>query len=349
MKLQFITFSIGYLIMSLTLNEAKKIFLTGYKPTSRLTYNHDLTDFVNYIGSSKKLNRITPLHVAEYGEYLEAKNYAIHTYNKRVKSIRTFFNAMIKLGYISENPARALKTRRSRQTTNEDKAMPDADYETLLQYAIVTRDTFLTAFVLFLGDTGCRRGALHYLTWDKIKLVTQRTENMPEGFGGEAWVTEKGDDYHPVYFGEACRDALLELRKRYPNWSWTFGYIVPSGKDKGKHKPKKAEAHSLYLRRACKSAGIKGYGCHSLRYRKGHRLGKMFVELTIIQGALNHSSIMSSMPYLRKDKSSVISAVVETSAKPTPLPPITHPLPLDLDNKTAKKAKIIRFPTNKTS
>lgn len=291
------------------LRDAVQSFLSQYKKSSRTSYAYDLRHFVNFVGATRELAGLTTLHLAEYGEALDKKNVAIGTWNKRVKSIRVFFNWCRRNGMIDSSPAQFLKVRRKRGNVKRELAISDGDFETILNYAMVTRDTEMIALVLFAGDTGCRRGGVATLRWVDIDF------NKREGV-----VTEKGDATRLVAWGELCNEALKnwQATKKAPVYVFSLT-----------EKPLSPASISQKLRRLCKKAGVPGRGIHALRHRKGWQLSDSRISPTISQVVMGHASVTTTMEhYYPKDWERSKQALEELATK-APAPP---------DNK------VIQFP-----
>jgi integrase/recombinase XerD len=276
--------------------DALRLFLSQYKPTSRRSYQNDLKHVVDFIGHTRPIHLISPIHIAEYSEVLEKKGYAISTWNKRVKATHTFFNWAVKFGLIEKSPARAFKTRSQRGIVSRDKVMPEDDFEALLNYARVTRDKRLVALILFCGDTGCRRGGVAGLRWEHLNVATR-----------EAVVTEKGNASRPVAFGEVCAEALVQWQAL--NVARVYVFSVSDN-------AMTAAAVSQLLRRACKRAGIKGRGVHALRHRKGYQFADKRISPAVAQAALGHTHVTTTLQhYYPQDWHRAKEALDELSIK----------------------------------
>lgn len=153
----------------LTLKNAILLFLGEHIPTTRKTYNYNLQDLIAYIGEARPLNEVSAEDLIRFSQYFRNKPgvKSPRTYNKCVKTVRTFFNWCIKTGLIEPpSPAKAVKTLRHTVTIARDKAMPDSVYAQLVDFA--SGDARAYALVLFLGDGGGRIGGAAGLKWEDI-------------------------------------------------------------------------------------------------------------------------------------------------------------------------------------
>lgn len=257
------------------LTEAVAIFLSQQRPSTQRSYKYVLRDMIKFTGD-KEITQVTRHHIAEYSDELNSRNYkSNHTWNKYVKTLRTFFNFSVKQGLIDRSPASIMKMRREPTGIPKDKAMPDDDLKQLLTYTQF--DARYYALILFLADTGCRaRGASQL----RVKDID---------FGqNEALVTEKGEKTRKVHFGEMCAQALrtwLTQRSSAPD---DFVFSLDGG-------PMLSSSISQIVRRCCQRAGIKPRGSHSLRHRKGHQLADAKVAPSVAKTVLGHSSVEITM------------------------------------------------------
>lgn len=263
----------------LTLARAIELFLSQQIETTRRSYLYVMRDFEAYTGPARPLNAITTEHLLEYGAYVRQKPRVKSpaTVNKYVKTLRTFFNWLVKLGYIERSPAVGLK-RLKAPRRDHSKAMTDSELSRLLNYA--QWEPRYNALVRFLADTGARIGGAAGLTVDLLDLDAQR-----------ATVTEKGNKTRPVFFGEACRAALeVWLQERNPD---AGPYVFT------KHgKPIKSDNLGQLFKRICHKAGLKGHtGPHSLRHRLGHKMADSRVAPSVAAQALGHESVQTTLEY----------------------------------------------------
>lgn len=286
----------------MTLGDAIRLFLSQQKATTKSSYKYVLSNMEHYIGGARLIADVTIVHIGEYAEYLDTKNYAIATWNKFVKTTKTFFNWCIKNGIISASPARILKLRSKRGLIDKDKAFPDDDLMILINYAQVTNEKRLLALVLFCADTGCRRGGASRLRVRDLDFAKRM-----------ATITEKGDASRPVKYSEWASNAIqdwLRTRKNISEYVFTETerQLSPAGV-------------SQYLRRYCIRAGIRGRGVHSLRHRKGFQFSDHRISPSVAQTALGHTDVLTTLNhYYPKDWDRASEAFDELAMKP-PAPP----------------------------
>lgn len=261
------------------LQSAIKLFLGEYKPTTAASYRYPLLNMQAFIKPTRPLHEIRPADLVAYMQEVRGRDSVRSpaTINKYVKTIKRFFNWCVSLDLIEESPARtALKQRSAKKAIGRDKAIPDKELEKLLQYAEFHPRTY--ALVMFLADTGCRRGGAAGLRWEDVKTDELR-----------AVVTEKGDKTRPVFFGPIAAKALAAWQLKQPAGD---GYVFSLD-----GKKISSPAVSQVVRRACVAAGIQSRGPHSLRHRKGHQLADDKVAPSISAAMLGHSSVDTTLTY----------------------------------------------------
>jgi integrase len=251
------------------LSEAVAIFLSQKRRTTRRSYESTLKNMVKFVGD-KPLDGITIHHLAEYSNDIESRGYkSPYTWNKYVKTVRTFFNWCVNQGMIETSPASIMKTRRVQSRVPRDKAMPDKDLGRLLTYTQF--NIRYHALILFLADTGCRAGGAAGLRTGDIDFDLR-----------EAVVTEKGDKTRNVLFGKATKAALKAWLDERPDDTGPFVFS-PDGQQM------LSSSISQIVRRCCERAGVKPRGSHSLRHRKGHQMADNKVAPSVAMVAMGHS------------------------------------------------------------
>lgn len=276
----------------MNLGKAVNLFLGDYKPSTRESYKHALLMLVDYLGEDHPVERIRPASLLEFHhDRLVPRGYADATLRKHIKTVKTFFNWLVRMDEIDKTPAHIIKAKRLPMYVSRDKAMTDDELAVLLDYLRFKPRDY--ALVLFLADTGCRIGGAANCKVEDLDL-TRRTGR----------VTEKGEITRPVRYGVLCAVAIerwLAVRKNKGEYVFSRGY-----------KPMKADNISLMLRRACKVVGIRTLSGHSLRHRKGHQLADARVAPSIAATALGHSDpTITLMHYYPADWASAERALDE--------------------------------------
>lgn len=264
---------------TLTLEKACEAFLRSHKQATAEAYQYPLRDFVKFVGGGKLLEAVSALHVGEWGAELDRRGYKVATYNKYIKSVRVFFNWLIKMELCTNSPAKVLRIRKQNRMIARDKAMTDDDLEKVLEYVRWRARDY--ALICFLADTGARAGGASGLKWEDVNLLKR-----------EATVTEKGDKARSVAFGGRCADALAGWRKKCPTSIWVFSRS---------NKPIQASAISQVVMRACAVVGVKVRGAHSLRHRKGYQFADARIAPSVAKTALGHENVLTTLQHYYPD------------------------------------------------
>lgn len=291
-----------------TLQKAVLLFLGEYKPTTRKSYEKLLQAFVNFVGPARAIESINPAHVLEFMQHIDARPTvkSVATYNGYIKTLRTFFNWCIRVTFIPKSPVVGVRLRPRPSNIPRTKAMPNERYSELVQYAhaleIVRKDSRPLAFVLFLGDTGCRVGGAANLQWSDINFAEH-----------SAHVTEKGKGARPVFFGMECGNALKRwrLQQRQKEENYVFS-----------RNGQRIQAANLshYFRRLCLAADIGSWGPHSLRHRLGYELNDRRISPSVGAAVLGDTVEVFLSYYSPQDEERMKAAVRELAYKGIPLP-----------------------------
>lgn len=173
---------------------------------------------------------------------------ATATLATRTRAMKRLFNFLHVEGEIAVNPAQRIqipKLPRSQQP----KAISDADLRRLLRTAADNPRDF--ALVLFLADTGCRRGGLVGLRLADLDLAQ-----------GRAWVIEKGNKRRAVFLSARTVAALRAWLAIRPATSHPFVWLSQATGE-----PLTGDAVAHILQRLGKRAGCTGpHGAHSFRH-----------------------------------------------------------------------------------
>lgn len=200
-------------------------------------------------------------------------------------SLRAFFAYCRDAGWCRENPARLI--RRARCSGPPPRGLSDPDRERLMdeltvaQGSVARRDHLL--FHLLLA-TGMRISAALALTDADVDLER-----------GEVLVPQvKGDRAEVVFLGPGMRDHLVGyLAERAP------GPLFPGRDGEPITRRHAARRLAVWMGRA----GCRGSAHpHALRHDFATRLYRQTGDVLLVQAALGHAAITSTMVYARADR-----------------------------------------------
>lgn len=287
----------------MSLGEAVELFLGEQIASTRKSYQYVLRDLLGHLGPANLLTEIEPAQIIRFGQKVRERPAvkSPFTYNKSVKTVRTFFNWCIKIGYLSPpSPANGLKYLTSAKGVRREKAMPDDQLKQLMDFAKWDKRAY--ALVLFLSDTGCRVSGAARLKWADIDLSVRQASTV-----------EKGKPPHLVYFNQECAIAISMWQIHQRGKAAKIPEYVFSAKGTF------MEPDSLgdYFKRLCERAQLdKNWGPHSLRHRKGWQGSDQRIAAPIIAEILGNTLEVTLANYFPKDETRVRAAVEELGYKP---------------------------------
>lgn len=290
----------------LTLKEAVELFLGEQIPSTRKSYYYNLRDMLAFCGEGRPLDQVHSEDLIKFGQYYRSKPEVKSpaTFNKCVKTVRTFFNWCVKVvdGF-EKSPATGLKRLKQKIAVDREKDMPENAFAQLVDFS--KWDSRSHALVLFLGDTGCRIGGAAGLKWSDVEFVHSR-----------ARVTEKGTPERPVFFGPLAEKALLRWQQSQQRTRTGGDYVFSTDGHRMTN-----DSLGQFFTRLCARAGIGTYGPHSLRHRKGHQLADARVAVTTAAMLLGHSSPTITLEhYYPHDWDRVQAAALQLSSEGEKLP-----------------------------
>ncbi len=262
------------------------------------SYEQRLRDFLAFLGD-RPVDQITVHDVRGYAAHLRSRKerYVDHPARERksgglspftvashLRAVKRLFNWLVEEEIIAESPARRVKL--PKPGRREPKAISREDFLKLLKASEGDElwQRRARALLLFLADTGCRRGGVEYLRVDDIDLE-QRL----------ARVTEKGNKTRLVPFSEVTREALeawLEVRPENKG-PWLFTSLGPKGKDR-----LTGDGIRQVLDRLARRAGVKGpVNPHSFRHAFAREYLLNGGDLATLADLLGHSTVQVTWEY----------------------------------------------------
>ncbi|MDR0736135.1 MAG: site-specific integrase, partial [Zoogloeaceae bacterium] len=158
-----------------------------------------------------------------------------------------------------------------------------------------SRRPHLPAFIRLALNTGCRRGELLGLEWDRVDFQHHKILL-------EAWHT-KTRKRRVVPLNADAAGALLRLRAwqgaHCLSSSWVFGY------DEDKHIKSFKTSWATALRRS----GIENFRIHDLRHTFASWLVMQGVSIYVVRDLLGHASVTQTEIYAHLAPSQAVDAV----------------------------------------
>jgi len=263
---------------TLTLGDAVEKWLGQHIKATRITYGYDTNQLLGVLGPERPLALVTPHLIDDFVSYLNSPdlNYAPKTVNKKIKTLRTFFNWCVKRGYLESSPATGTKYHRTSEYVGREKAATDEEYMRLKAHfenpVWQWRDPVIRfrnlALLHFLADTGCRISEAARLQVTQINWHTC-----------EAQVLGKGQKMRPVWFGNDCYQALRYWLIVRPDEACQHVFTKYDT-------PPSTDGLRVMLWRASKAVLKRNVSPHMFRHRKAFTLFDMGVAPTHVATVL---------------------------------------------------------------
>lgn len=260
-----------------TLSEVLETFLKEDRsPATHRNYHSLLSRMALAIGPARQIGRITYDDLLDFTNSLKAELSAasLHQY---VIVMKTFFNWVVRHKYLDDSPADGLVVRLPPDDVTVSRAIPRDLLQAMLERSRYDRRDH--ALLLFLADTGGRRGAAASLQIGNLHLAE-----------GRALVKEKGSKRCWVYFGEQTALALSCWLEKRPQVAHDYVFTRT-----GAGAPLSPDGISAVVRRLSKECGGRSYGPHAIR----HWLAESWVEAGAapndVQHKLNHRRVETTL------------------------------------------------------
>ena len=286
---------------TMNLSEAIELFLDQYKKTTRKAYASALIPMREWVGPARPVDSISDLDMLRYTNQIRQAGYAPATVRKHLKSLKTFFNWLVRRGWLPSSPVADVRNITVDEYIGRDKAMSDQQFDQLIRFMERNQRRYVRqlALIRFLGDTGCRAAGAAGLRWADVDFAT-----------GTAYVTEKGDRTRPAFFFELASFALRDWQDHQQpvRGDHVFGYRGD--------RITSASLQQLF-RRTCQDAGVGSLGPHTLRHRKAHQLVDAGVGASIAATVIGDTAETFIRHYAPRDFASAKEAARQVSQRPT--------------------------------
>lgn len=275
------------------LEEALDLFLAlDKKPETIRGYRHCLTLLIDAIGRHNDITHISRQMIVSYVNNLHKRNLSPHTINREIRSIKAFFNFLVKIEALDASPADAISEKRLSPAIDRSKAATSREMRLVSMAAFGNPRNY--AMIRFLEDTGCRAIELSRLKIQEIDFNKQ-----------EARVHGKNDIFYVVDFSFGTGIALNEwlIARPFVDHDFVFaGAYDP-------YDPLTPDAVRAIVRRYSKKAGVRSLGTHAWRHAKGFALADNNTPITIAAGVLGHTNPQTTMRwYYPHDRESIKKA-----------------------------------------
>ena len=242
------------------------------------------------IESLEDLSKITLFDCRKFQANL-AGNVSNASVNSYVRPLKVMFNWMVESGYLNESPMEKLK-----KLKDKKDLLPYLEEEEVLKMIHAAKKLEEKLIVAMLVSLGVRRSELINI---KLEDVNENCIN----------ILGKGSKERQVYLP----DDVFEMLKEYLNTrkNSNFPYLFRSKMGKS-YSP---ESIRLKVKRIARMAGIDenrihDISPHSFRRTFATNMVENGVDIRVIQGAMGHSSINTTMRYANLRNSAVKKAMM---------------------------------------
>jgi len=295
-----------------SVREYRSIWLKRVRPelaqATYEAYRSRINRFIEYLGTraDHKLHLIAQSEILKFRE-AESVRVSPSTVNAAIKTVRRFFSAAKRDGYVSQNPAESVDSVREEKIV-ERRPFEDSELALILRAA----DDEWRSMIYFGFYTGQRLGDIAVLTWQNIdaekgliSLVTRKTKRrqnlpIPPALAMHIATLPAGDDpkqpLHPRAY------ATLEKHGRTGALSRQFYEVMAAAGvvAERKHKAKSEKAND---RRELHEISF-----HSLRHMTTSSLKNAGVSAPVAQEFVGHDSESINRVYTHIDEKTLREA-----------------------------------------
>ncbi|MFD1471318.1 tyrosine recombinase XerC [Companilactobacillus mishanensis] len=171
-----------------------------YSDDTKKSYLEDIHNFVEALDNSggfKGFTVVNQIDVETYLTFMDEKNYSDGTISRRISTLRSFYNFLVRNGFVTKNPFELVQLRR------KGRRLPRFFYEKEMEtlFEAVKGDDLLSernsALLELLYATGMRVSECANLTLEQLDFTN-----------GIVLIHGKGDKDRYVPFGEYAQEAL---------------------------------------------------------------------------------------------------------------------------------------------
>lgn len=246
-------------------------------------YKKDLEYFYNYI--NKDINKISTDDVRKYINYLSDNNNSDKTIARKIVSIRTFFDYLIKNKIIDKNPCEKIELPKIKKTL--PKTLLEEDINKLLDFKPNTALEYRNKAMLELCyATGLRVSELVNLALNDINIKN----NYIRVYG-------KGKKERIIPLATTTTDLLQKYIEEYRD-SLLKGYLTDKVFISSYGKPITRQGFFKMLKKHAKDMDIKkDFSPHTLRHSFATQLLEYGADLRSVGEMLGHENIKTTQIY----------------------------------------------------
>lgn len=261
-----------------TIQEALDSFLkVDRSPITNRNYASLLQRMVAAVGAARNVKRVTLPDLQDFVNPLKP-GVSASTFHQYVVYVKAFFNWCVDQKWLKVSPAGGLIARRPSPDPAEVKAIDTGLLNLMIDRCRHEPRNY--ALLLFLADTGARRGGAASLCLSRLYLDEMR-----------AVVTEKGEKKCWVYFGELTAAALAAWIAVRPKVK--HDYVFTSSR---RGKQLEPDSISSFVERLAKKCGGKS-SPHELRHWQAESCVIAGAQPGDVQHKLNHVHLQTTIDH----------------------------------------------------
>lgn len=251
---------------------------------TKLAYEKDLISFNDYL-NDKKVKNVTSNDIKSYIKHLNEINEKDKTIARKIVSIRTFFDYLMKEKIIDVNPCEKIESPKLRKTL--PKTLNEEEVNKLLDITPKTAlDWRNKAMLELMYGTGIRVSELVSLEVNDINL----TDNYVRIFG-------KGKKERIVPINDIATNVIKKYINEY-RFSLLKGYLTDKVFISSYGKGMTRQGFFKVLKKIAKEKGIKkDFSPHTLRHSFATHLLEHGADLRAIGEMLGHENIKTTQIY----------------------------------------------------
>lgn len=247
-------------------------------------YETDLFDFSEFL-NNKDVSKITYNDITSYINHLYDKKEKDKSIARKIVSIRTFFNYLMKEGKIKVNPSEKLESPKLKKTLPNTLSLEEVD-KLLSIKPKDAKDWRNKAMIELMYGTGMRVSELVNLELNDINLK----DNYVRVYG-------KGKKERIVFMADVTTDVLDKYINIYRN-SLLKGYLTDKVFLSSYGKGITRQGFFKILKKEAEKAGIKkSFSPHTLRHSFATHLLENGADLRSIGEMLGHENIKTTQIY----------------------------------------------------
>lgn len=254
------------------------------------SYGRDAREFLEFIRSRGVDARdADPGSLLQFLEHLTQRGLKSSTKRRKMEAVKTFYQAMRKMGQVKENPFDGFEDM-PRVDDSNARVLMEMEYRSLRDVVRGSRrrSSIRDYAILELAlQTGLRRSEICSLCVDDLEFSTRGTVGRVRVRKG------KGGKERSVVLNDAAEEAIREYLKVRPRDTEHQELFLNN-----QLRPCDPVIMSRIFKRYMEKAGITHASFHSLRHTFATHSLRKGTNIIVVQHALGHRSITTTQKYL---------------------------------------------------